>query len=110
MRYNTTSVFPSDTDPYDNFGEPRVRDLATLQEYLSLIDGENYSSAKDLINDSEVGIVNADLLNMIQNRSKNTQQYVLDNPLEPKYKLYYRNLSDVTRSTVKAVWISDYAE
>lgn len=110
MRYNTTSVFPTSADPYQIVGEPRVRDLADLEEYLALLNAGNYSSAKDKINDSEVGTVSADLLNMIQNRSGNTQQYTRENPLAPKYKLCYRNLSEVTSSSVKAVWVSDYAE
>lgn len=75
MKYNTTSAFPTHIDECPVLQDASISQFEKWKEFLSK-KSTSYPDAVKYIGESDVTIMNADLLNMFQNRIRAVMTYL----------------------------------
>ena len=75
MNYNQTSVYPTLPDNLIFFQDPDIDMAPLLQQYYEYIENNQFAEAADYLNRTDLHFYGAGLLNMIEKRLLQTEQY-----------------------------------
>lgn len=73
---NTTSKFPSGIDERFFWSDINISQMPIINDYYKYLNGENYTMASELLNNSEVFFYGAWLLNLLESRLNAVGKYV----------------------------------
>ena len=73
---NTQTVFPNGVDELQFFSDISIDQVPIMENYLRLLNSENYTSASEYLKNSGVFYYGAWFLNMMENRLRTIGNYL----------------------------------
>ena len=73
---NTQTVFPNGVDEFQFFSDISIDQVPVMENYLRLLNSENYTSASEYLKNSRVFYYGAWFLNMMENRLRTIGNYL----------------------------------
>lgn len=102
--YNIESNYPSTVDDLIFYQDADINKQKLIQQYNQLITNEQYDEAYAFRDENGLHCLNAELINMLINRTKKLQEKILT--LQKEKNIYF-DTDKPTNPTAGIIWISN---
>lgn len=102
--YNTESNYPSTVDDLIFYQDADINKQEFIKQYNQLIANEQYDEAYAFRDTNGLHCLNAELINMLINRTKKLQEKAIT--LQKKDKIYFET-GRPSNPTAGSIWISN---